>query len=673
MADAKLTALSATTTPVSTDIAYIVTDPGGTPASNKVTIGNMFAKAHGVLTTLGDSIYGAASGVLTRLAGNTTTTKKFLRQTGDGANSAAPAWDTVTAADVGLGNVTNESKATMFTSPTFSAPVLGTPASGTLTNCTGLPEGGLSLTDLTTANASATAHGFLPKWPNNTTTFLRGDGTYAAPSAAAYSRGFTKTVAASNSLDTTDADYICDGTADEAEINTAITACSAAGGGTVKLMGGTFNTSATAISMATGVSLVGQGNLTILKRTANSQSIIINGAATNNIRIADMTIDGNTGSGTYAIDLSLALSTNVTISNVSCVAIGAGMNLKVQLSKVSNCYFSESTAGGSAVAFASGSIYNTISGNVFTSTNISNSTFFNIGSGCSRSKFIGNTANGTNSTSSYFVVENSGSPLDNSYIGNHVNKFSTAFSAMVGATIVGNTITATIGTGIALTDSCVVEGNIFDGFPGSTIAISVQNSGVENVISGNSFTKGNFGSTCTYFVNLGTLATRNTIIGNSCPSDKYSSGFINLNTGFGNICKDNIGQQAIDDISIITMVNTSGSTINAGNLVTRKAAAAGNEVTTSTTGGDNTVFGMAVESIANNASGKIQVSGKTVLMTVNGTAAIAIGDFITQYTAAGIGAKAVATNTAIAVALEAYSTADSNGVIDAILITPRLI
>lgn len=49
------------------------------------------------MTTLGDTIYGGASGTGTRLAGNTTTTVKFLSQTGDGANSAAPAW-----AQVGL-------------------------------------------------------------------------------------------------------------------------------------------------------------------------------------------------------------------------------------------------------------------------------------------------------------------------------------------------------------------------------------------------------------------------------------------------------------------------------------------------------------------------------------------------------------------------------------------
>lgn len=45
------------------------------------------------MTTLGDIIYGAATGTPTRFAGNLTATKKYLTQTGDGTNSAAPVWD----------------------------------------------------------------------------------------------------------------------------------------------------------------------------------------------------------------------------------------------------------------------------------------------------------------------------------------------------------------------------------------------------------------------------------------------------------------------------------------------------------------------------------------------------------------------------------------------------
>ena len=52
------------------------------------------------MTTLGDMIDGGASGTPTRLAGNTTATKKFLTQTGNGSVSAAPVWGTIAAADV---------------------------------------------------------------------------------------------------------------------------------------------------------------------------------------------------------------------------------------------------------------------------------------------------------------------------------------------------------------------------------------------------------------------------------------------------------------------------------------------------------------------------------------------------------------------------------------------
>jgi hypothetical protein len=55
--------------------------------------------------TLGDIVYSSAANTIAKLAGNTTTTKKFLVQTGTGSVSAAPAWDVVNGADVN-GNIT---------------------------------------------------------------------------------------------------------------------------------------------------------------------------------------------------------------------------------------------------------------------------------------------------------------------------------------------------------------------------------------------------------------------------------------------------------------------------------------------------------------------------------------------------------------------------------------
>ncbi len=50
--------------------------------------------------TLGDIIYSSASNTLAKLAGNTTSTKKFLAQTGTGAVSASPSWLQPACADL---------------------------------------------------------------------------------------------------------------------------------------------------------------------------------------------------------------------------------------------------------------------------------------------------------------------------------------------------------------------------------------------------------------------------------------------------------------------------------------------------------------------------------------------------------------------------------------------
>jgi len=73
------------------------------------------------MTTLGDIIYENSTPAPARLAGNTTTTKKFLVQTGNGTISAAPLWDTIIAADVPtLNQNTTGSAASLTTGRTIS-------------------------------------------------------------------------------------------------------------------------------------------------------------------------------------------------------------------------------------------------------------------------------------------------------------------------------------------------------------------------------------------------------------------------------------------------------------------------------------------------------------------------------------------------------------------------
>jgi hypothetical protein len=100
------------------------------------------------MTTLGDLIYEDATPAATRLAGNITTVKQYLSQTGTGTASAAPVWSQISASDLSNGT-TGSGALVLDTSPTLVTPALGTPVSGTLTNCTGLPATGVVNTAVT--------------------------------------------------------------------------------------------------------------------------------------------------------------------------------------------------------------------------------------------------------------------------------------------------------------------------------------------------------------------------------------------------------------------------------------------------------------------------------------------------------------------------------------------
>ena len=125
-----------------------------------------------------------------------------------------------------------------------------------------------------------------------------------------------------------------------------------------------------------------------------------------------------------------------------------------------------------------------------------------------------------------------------------------------------------------------------------------------------------------------------------------------------------------DAIKMVVAKNTSGGALAAGDVVILKAVAAGNEITTTVNQGDDNVYGMVAEVIADAAYGLVQVKGKTTVLKVNGTVDIAVGDILGTYTAAGISMKAGAGDQGFARALEAYAVADSAGVIDAYIKSP---
>jgi parallel beta-helix repeat protein len=99
----------------------------------------------------------------------------------------------------------------------------------------------------------------------------------------------TLIVAASNSLDTTRADYVCDAIDDQDTINGAITALPA-GGGRISLLEGTYQITGPIIISKNNVSLVGLGSATIIQTSDNITMI----SATNRtgILIRDVRIVG---------------------------------------------------------------------------------------------------------------------------------------------------------------------------------------------------------------------------------------------------------------------------------------------------------------------------------------------------------------------------------------------
>lgn len=102
---------------------------GGTGATTKAAAFNALSP----VTTLGDLIYGDATNSNARLAGNITTTKKFLTQTGNATTSLAPSWDTIIDADLPSALTGKSYNALSLTSLAAGFTVAGGTASKTLT------------------------------------------------------------------------------------------------------------------------------------------------------------------------------------------------------------------------------------------------------------------------------------------------------------------------------------------------------------------------------------------------------------------------------------------------------------------------------------------------------------------------------------------------------------
>ena len=191
-------------------------------------------------------------------------------------------------------------------------------------------DANLSTTDVTTNNVSTTKHGFAPKAPNDTTKFLRGDGTWAAPVSGSTSGKF-------GVADSTGA-YTYYTT-----LQAAITAATA--GQVVEMFTDYTESTVTAITLKDGVNINGNGH-TYSYTAATGNCFIDNGVAvisrvqnlnvirTNHTSGNIFTITSGTSiidfTGTYLQCTSASSSDGVilcggTISSINVKAIGANL------------------------------------------------------------------------------------------------------------------------------------------------------------------------------------------------------------------------------------------------------------------------------------------------------------------------------------------------------------
>ncbi len=181
-----------------TDDTNVTLTLGGSPttallAATSLTLGWTGSLATGrggtgiTTYTTGDLLYSSAVNTLSKLAGNTTTTKKFLTQTGDGTNSAAPAWGTVSASDIGSGAALTKVDDTNVTLTLGGSPTIALLAATSLTlgwsGSLATGRGGTGITTYTLGDLLySSAANTLAKLGGNTTTTKKyltqtGDGT----------------------------------------------------------------------------------------------------------------------------------------------------------------------------------------------------------------------------------------------------------------------------------------------------------------------------------------------------------------------------------------------------------------------------------------------------------------------------------------------------------------
>lgn len=109
-----------------------------------------------------------------------------------------------------------------------------------------------------------------------------------------------------------DCDYLCDGTNDEQEFNTAIQFLDTHNGGEIVVLDGTYNISTAIAISIPNVSLIGNGNATILKNLSTTTNLI--NVTASDFHIANMSLEGTTQKNCINISSD---GNNIVVENIA--------------------------------------------------------------------------------------------------------------------------------------------------------------------------------------------------------------------------------------------------------------------------------------------------------------------------------------------------------------------
>lgn len=315
-----------------------------------------------------------------------------------------------------------------------------------------------------------------------------------------------------------DCDYLCDGTADQVEINAAIQALQAAGG-EVAILDGTYNITAPITINKTNVTLSGNGNATVLKRMWNAASetdgVIAVDTQKNYSHIRSLRIDGTSQSfiGVNCAGIVTKVCDNCVITESifeNCVKgvrlFGYDAGIASHRNVVTKNVFLNCATGVDVIGQA-----NTVSMNIFSSATG--------GTGVALGRGYGNSVDGnTFRNGSYGVTANTN--YENAITGNTF--YNNSMAAMYLASSNGNTIAGN--TAKSNKDGLLMNGSSNNSITGNTI-LNNSNAGIymagsnhRNAVLGNVVNDNTYGIFMTES-NNNNISCNTVIRGTGLPTD----------------------------------------------------------------------------------------------------------------------------------------------------------